>query len=168
MSLSLQSVQPAYIACEEGFVPSLASAREILSSAASSSGPVRPRAIVLTTPNNPTGAIYAPESLLEWYALAREFSVALVLDETYRDFNPSPHGLFADKEWRETVVSLGSFSSAYLEGGVGLGGSGACRRERERAVSLRAVPATENGETISADDQPPHPMAPPHSTPSTI
>ncbi len=57
----------------------------------------RTRAIVLCTPNNPTGAIYPPEVIAAFYDLARERGLALILDETYKDFRPDPapaHGLF--------------------------------------------------------------------------
>lgn len=119
MSLSLQAVEPRYIPCdpENGFVPSLAAARATLEAGPTTNEQgrkVEMRGIVLVTPNNPTGAIYTPESLREWYALAREFDVPLILDETYRDFTPGvPHDLFTLPEWRETLVTLGSFSSEF-------------------------------------------------------
>lgn len=116
MSLSLQSVTPSYIPCDpKNFLPSLPAAKAILEA-----GPqqvdgreVFPRAIVLVTPNNPTGARYTPEALKEWYDLARKHDIPLVLDETYRDFTGTkpPHGLFADPNWRETLITMGSFSS---------------------------------------------------------
>jgi len=48
--------------------------------------------------------------------LAREAGIALVLDETYRDFHSAdgpPHGLFADPGWADTLIHLYSFSKAY-------------------------------------------------------
>ncbi len=115
MSLSLQSVTPAYLPCDpaHNFAPSLDAARAILSAPA---GKVKPRAIVLVTPNNPTGSTYTPERLAEWLALAREHNIPLVLDETYRDFasTGAPHDLFKDADWRESLITLGSFSSQLL------------------------------------------------------
>jgi len=76
----------------------------------------RTRAIVLVTPNNPTGAVYPPEAIRRFYELARSNGLALVLDETYKDFLPkdgAPHDLFRDPEWAETVVHLYSFSKVY-------------------------------------------------------
>lgn len=78
--------------------------------------------IVLVTPSNPSGAVYSHEDLAGWYALAKEYKIALVLDETYRDFvDPEengqrmgvPHRLFEEKDWRDTLISIGSFSSEY-------------------------------------------------------
>ena len=76
----------------------------------------RTRAIALVTPNNPTGAEYPPETLAGFAALARRHGIALILDETYRDFHSrdgAPHDLFADPDWAETVIQLYSFSKAY-------------------------------------------------------
>ncbi len=118
MSLSLQSLKPVYIPGDPShhFAPSLAAAREYLSDRKGEN----PRMISLVSPNNPTGAVYSPEELKEWYDLAKEFKVALVVDETYRDFvgGPDggvgrPHRLFEEEDWRGTLVSLGSFSSGY-------------------------------------------------------
>lgn len=75
----------------------------------------RTRAIALVTPNNPTGREYPPEVLAEFLALCRGKGIALIVDETYRDFHSAggaPHGLFAD-DWRGTLIQLYSFSKAY-------------------------------------------------------
>jgi aspartate/methionine/tyrosine aminotransferase len=51
----------------------------------------RTRAIVLVSPNNPGGAEYPAETLRAFFDLARARDLALIVDETYRDFD-SPHG----------------------------------------------------------------------------
>lgn len=76
----------------------------------------RTRAIVLVSPNNPGGAEYPAELVTQFYALAKAHRIALVIDETYRDFDSRtgvPHYLFQQSDWRETVVQLYSFSKAY-------------------------------------------------------
>lgn len=76
----------------------------------------RTRAIVLVSPNNPTGAEYPAETLRAFLELARAHKIALVVDETYRDFDARegrPHDLFADPDWFDTLVHLYSFSKAY-------------------------------------------------------
>lgn len=76
----------------------------------------RCRAIVLVTPNNPTGAEYPPETLAAFRDLARERGIALIVDETYRDFcaRPgAPHGLFADPDWHDTLIHIYSFSKSF-------------------------------------------------------
>ncbi len=76
----------------------------------------RTRAIVLVSPNNPAGVEYPPALLRALYDLAKSRGIALVVDETYRDFHASdgaPHDLFTDPDWRETLIHLYSFSKAY-------------------------------------------------------
>lgn len=84
----------------------------------------RTRAIVLVSPNNPTGAVYPPETIEAVFEIAREAGCALVLDETYRDFlaaDVRPHGLFARPDWRDTLVHLYSFSKVYSLTGYRVG-----------------------------------------------
>ncbi|MFV0474627.1 MAG: aminotransferase [Pikeienuella sp.] len=76
----------------------------------------RTRAIALVSPNNPTGVEYPPSLLGAFFDLAAETGLALVLDETYRDYlgrEGAPHGLFARAGWGETLIHLYSFSKAY-------------------------------------------------------
>jgi aspartate/methionine/tyrosine aminotransferase len=76
----------------------------------------RTRAVVLVSPNNPAGVEYPPETLAAFLALARERGIALLLDETYRDFHSAPdpvHDLYRDPDWADTLIGLYSFSKAY-------------------------------------------------------
>ena len=83
------------------------------------------RAVVLISPNNPTGAVYPPEIVRAIFQVCRERGVALVLDETYRDFlsdaGAKPHGLFDEPDWRDTLVELYSFSKSFCIPGHRLG-----------------------------------------------
>ncbi|MEP2920282.1 MAG: aminotransferase [Sulfitobacter sp.] len=76
----------------------------------------RTRAIVLITPNNPTGAEYPDSLVTAFYDLARAHGIKLLVDETYRDFHSrsdAPHSLFSLPDWDETLIHLYSFSKAY-------------------------------------------------------
>lgn len=76
----------------------------------------RTRAIVLVSPNNPSGAEYPAATIAAFRDLARKHRIALILDETYRDFHSSPdapHDLFADPDWDEVLIHLYSFSKSY-------------------------------------------------------
>ncbi|NUH64477.1 aminotransferase [Sulfitobacter sp. S0837] len=76
----------------------------------------RTRAITLITPNNPTGVEYPAALVQEFFDLARRHGIALILDETYRDFHSRPgppHALFSDPDWDDTLIHLYSFSKAY-------------------------------------------------------
>ncbi|PVA08329.1 aminotransferase [Thalassorhabdomicrobium marinisediminis] len=76
----------------------------------------RTRAIVLVTPNNPGGVEYPAETVRAFFELARARGLALIIDETYRDFHSrdgAPHDLFRDPDWDQTLIQLYSFSKAY-------------------------------------------------------
>ncbi|BGP22076.1 aspartate aminotransferase [Rhodotorula toruloides] len=82
----------------------------------------RTKAVILVTPNNPTGAIYPPGLLKQFAELAAEKKIALVMDETYRDFlEGRPHNLFAESSWRRYLIHLFSFSKSYAIPGHRLG-----------------------------------------------
>lgn len=76
----------------------------------------RTRAIVLVTPNNPCGVEYPSDVMDAFYELAKAHKIALIVDETYRDFHSetgAPHGLFQKPNWEDTLIQLYSFSKAY-------------------------------------------------------
>ena len=98
----------------------------------------RTRAVVLVTPNNPGGAEYPGGLVRAFFELCRGRGIALVLDETYRDFDAregAPHDLFAEPDWDRTLLHLYSFSKAYRLTGHRVGAllaSPARLREAER------------------------------------
>lgn len=76
----------------------------------------RTRAIALVTPNNPAGVEYPADLVHAFFDLCKDRGIALILDETYRDFDArsgAPHDLFAQPDWAETLIHLYSFSKAY-------------------------------------------------------
>lgn len=109
MALDMLGIEAVPLPCraENGFVPDADDARRLLSE--------RVRAIVLVTPNNPTGAVYPPETIAEFASLCSERGIALILDETYRDFisTEAPHVAFRERDWAETIFQLYSFSKSY-------------------------------------------------------
>ncbi|MDH3231035.1 MAG: aminotransferase [Alphaproteobacteria bacterium] len=118
MWLDMQGLRAVYLPCEEGrgAIPDPAAAARLIGD--------RTRAIVLVTPNNPTGAIYPPETMAAFFDLARARGIALIVDETYKDFRPNTgpaHGLFANTGWQDTLVQLYSFSKAYSLTGYRVG-----------------------------------------------
>jgi len=104
MVLSQLSISLLPLPCSPPFfLPSPSIARSLITP--------RTKAIVLVSPNNPTGAIYPKELLKEFAELAKKKGIALVLDETYREFAEGrPHDLFEDQEWRDCLIHLFSFS----------------------------------------------------------
>jgi len=108
MWLDMSGVESVLIPCDDAMLPDLEAARAAMAP--------NVRAILLITPNNPTGVAY-PDGLMEgFYDLAREAGAALIVDETYRDFHPGdgpPHHLFEREDWRRHLVHLYSFSKVF-------------------------------------------------------
>ncbi len=107
MWLDITGVEARPLPCDGALVPILAEAEARMQGV---------KAIVLITPNNPTGAEY-PAGVVEAFAeLAARHGAMLVIDETYRDFDSregAPHSLFQNPDWRDHLVHLYSFSKAY-------------------------------------------------------
>jgi len=119
MTLDMLGIETRMLPTREaaGFVPDPGEAAGLIDD--------RTRALVLVTPNNPTGAVYPPEILERFHDLAAGRRLALILDETYRDFLPlsqtRAHELFSRPEWDETLIHLYSFSKAYSLTGYRVG-----------------------------------------------
>lgn len=119
MSLDMLGIEARPLPCrpEAGFVPRVEDAEALVDA--------KVKAIVLVTPNNPTGAVY-PAHVIEAFAeMCSRREIYLVIDETYRDFLPSgvnrAHGLFTTDRWRESVIQLYSFSKSYAIPGHRMG-----------------------------------------------
>lgn len=108
----------------------------------------RTRAIVLCTPNNPTGAIYPPEVIKALFDLARSRNIALVIDETYKDFRDGDapaHPIFAQNGWEDAFIHLYSFSKAFAMTGYRVGAITASTRvlaEIEKIMDCMAICTT--------------------------
>lgn len=108
MWLQMQQIAPLPLPCGQDLLPDPELAVRLITP--------RTRAIVLVTPNNPTGVEYSPDLICAFRDLARHHGMALILDETYRDFHsiPSaPHPVFSDPDWDDVLIHLYSFSKAY-------------------------------------------------------
>jgi aspartate/methionine/tyrosine aminotransferase len=108
MWLDMSGIEAIPIPCDGAMLPDLEAARTAMTPAV--------KAIVLISPNNPTGAEYPAELLDAFYALARENGACLIVDETYRDFHSAdgaPHRLFSHEDWREVFIHLYSFSKVF-------------------------------------------------------
>lgn len=108
MWLDMTGVVTVPLPTGAGLIPDAADAASRITS--------RTRAIALVSPNNPGGAEYPAEVIAAFRDLCRAHGIALILDETYRDFDSRtgrPHDLFADPDWQDTLIHLYSFSKAY-------------------------------------------------------
>lgn len=108
MWLDMQGVTTVPLPAGAGLIPQAEAAAALITD--------RTRAIVLVSPNNPGGVEYPAETLAAFRDLARARGIALIVDETYRDFDSRegrPHDLFTDLDWDDTLIHLYSFSKAY-------------------------------------------------------
>jgi len=108
MWLDMASVTTVPLETDATLIPSAEAAAGLITG--------RTRAIVLVSPNNPGGVEYPAETLAAFRDLCRAHGLALIVDETYRDFDSrtgAPHDLFADPGWADTLIQLYSFSKAY-------------------------------------------------------
>ncbi|KAG6833441.1 hypothetical protein H0H87_006807 [Tephrocybe sp. NHM501043] len=116
MDFTLIGIKPVPLPAlpEDGFTPSVERCRSLITS--------KTKAIALVTPNNPTGATYSPALIASFLDLAVEHNIALIVDETYRDFivTGKPHSLFSG-DWRRNFIHLFSFSKSYCLPGHRLG-----------------------------------------------
>ena len=108
MWLDMASVTTVPLETDATLIPSADAAAALISD--------RTRAIVLVSPNNPGGVEYPADTLTAFRDLCRTKGLALIVDETYRDFDSrtgAPHELFQDPDWADTLIHLYSFSKAY-------------------------------------------------------
>jgi len=141
MWLDMAGIEAVLIPCDAAMLPDLEAARAALT--ADSCRAVK--AILMITPNNPTGAEYPAALLDAFYGLAREHGACLIIDETYRDFHSAdgaPHDLFSHDDWREGFIHLYSFSKVFHLTGhrVGAMVTGAARlAEAEKFLDTVAI-----------------------------
>ncbi|MFD2238424.1 aminotransferase [Aureimonas populi] len=119
MTLRMLGIEPVALPTNaaRGFVPDPAEAEALVDETT--------RALVLVSPNNPTGAVYPPAAIEALHDMCRQRGLFLILDETYRDFLPAeagpPHALFGRPDWRDGLIALYSFSKSYAIPGHRLG-----------------------------------------------
>ena len=73
-------------------------------------------ALLINSPNNPTGAVYPPDLIEALGDLCRRHDLWLISDEAYRDFNftgAEPFSPFDIPRLRERLITVRSFSKTY-------------------------------------------------------
>ncbi len=108
MWLQMAGVKTVPLETDSNMMPILEKAEALITN--------RTRAIVLVSPNNPSGSIYSNELLQKFYNLCSSNNIRLILDETYKDFHPNvsqPHKLLENISWNQTLTILYSFSKTY-------------------------------------------------------
>jgi aspartate/methionine/tyrosine aminotransferase len=116
MAVQLAGCKPVIVETDRNYQPLVERIREKITK--------RVRAVVLVSPNNPTGAVYSRNVISEIGALCAENDLCLITDETYEHFvyddTEFVGALAFDKEIEHTI-SLFSFSKSYGMPGYRIG-----------------------------------------------
>lgn len=131
MWLEAEGIVPRFLEPGPGFVPSPSDAEAMIND--------RTRAIVLVTPGNPTGVTIPPHVIDAFADLARRRQIALVIDETYRNFRETsapPHQAMSEDGWADTTIGLHSFSKDLAIPGYRVGAIVAGEAFLEQAAKL--------------------------------
>lgn len=116
-SISLAGGTPVHYKCEEenNWFPSIDDIASKISA--------KTKAIVLINPNNPTGAVYSKEILLEIVGLARKHNLIIFSDEIYDKllYDDAKHIPIASLADDVFMVTMGGLSKNYLIAGFRAG-----------------------------------------------
>lgn len=107
-------------------------------------------AIVLVTPNNPTGYVTPPGDIDRLLAITRAHDAHLILDETYCDFVPSAS--LREVEIDPNLIRVYSFSKAYAIAGHRVGslvGPEALIQQAEKVIDCWAICAPRLGQQLA-------------------
>ncbi|MGI9388249.1 MAG: aminotransferase, partial [Methyloligellaceae bacterium] len=152
-SLRMLGLEPRFVECHasDRFAPNPAAVAEQIDRE-------NIRVVALISPNNPTGAIYSPDTLCRIQNACRENGTWLVIDETYADFigeTPSPrHDLLTTSGWENNTVLLYSFSKVYCMPGLRVGaitGSTDVIAQTTKVMDNLQICAPRHAQTMLAD-----------------
>lgn len=105
------------------FLPTEVSGFQIDAGALASVLTPRTKAIVLTSPNNPTGCVYNRETLGAVHALLKDRPVFVICDDVYRTltYTEDYHSFAEYTDMRDRIVVIQSFSKPYAMTGWRVG-----------------------------------------------
>ncbi|MAK10129.1 MAG: hypothetical protein CML36_06595 [Rhodobacteraceae bacterium] len=105
MWLTIQGINIIPIPCDMNMLPDIGIAKKLIDK--------KTKAIVVVTPNNPTGIEY-PSDLIESFSnLARDNNIKLIIDETYKNFGNKQSNILYKGKWNDHLIQLYSFSKVY-------------------------------------------------------
>lgn len=94
----------------------------------------RTKALVLTSPNNPTGCICSRETLEAVHSLLKDRPIFVLCDDVYRElaYTEDYHSFAEYRDMRDRIIVINSFSKPWAMTGWRVGWCMADRRVRER------------------------------------
>ncbi|MBP7887034.1 MAG: pyridoxal phosphate-dependent aminotransferase, partial [Candidatus Marinimicrobia bacterium] len=101
----------------------------------------QPKALILNSPNNPTGAVYSPTELAAIGAVCLKHNLAVISDEIYEKlvYGSARHYSIVQvlPEIRSTTVVINGFSKAYAMTGWRVGYAAGPREVIKRATAIQ-------------------------------
>ncbi len=105
MWLTIQGINIKPIPCDASMLPDFEKAKKLIDR--------KTKAIVLVTPNNPTGVEYPTNLVQKFSSLAKDSNIKLIIDETYKNFGNKQSNIIYKGEWSNHLIQLYSFSKVY-------------------------------------------------------
>ena len=105
MWLTIQGINIIPIPCDANMFPDFEKAKELIDK--------KTKAIVMVTPNNPTGVEYPTNLIKKFSALAKDNKIKLIIDETYKNFGNKQSNIIYKGKWSDHLIQLYSFSKVY-------------------------------------------------------
>ena len=105
MWLAIQGINIIPIPCDINMRPDIETAKKLIDK--------KTKAIVMVTPNNPTGVEYPSNLVRNISNLARDNNLKLIIDETYKNFGNKQSNILYEGKWDKHIIQLYSFSKVY-------------------------------------------------------
>jgi len=105
MWLTIQGINIVPLPCDANMFPDFEKAKELINK--------KTKAIVMVTPNNPTGVEYPTNLIKKFSTLAKGNKIKLIIDETYKNFGNKQSNIIYEGKWSDHLIQLYSFSKVY-------------------------------------------------------
>ena len=105
MWLAIQGINIIPIPCDINMLPDIETTKKLIDK--------KTKAIVMVTPNNPTGVEYPSKLVGNISNLARDNNLKLIMDETYKNFGKKQSNILYKGKWDDHIIQLYSFSKVY-------------------------------------------------------
>ncbi len=104
----------------------------------------RTKAVVLTSPNNPTGCIYTKETLDAVHGVLKDLPIFVICDDVYRTlvYTDAYHSFAEYQDMRERIIVVQSFSKPYAMTGWRVGYVLADRAVKDRLEVMHQYAVT--------------------------
>ena len=118
VNATLADAKPVFVELksEEGFIPDPSAIEKALTS--------KTKALIVLSPNNPTGAVYPEETLQRIVEMAKERELMVISDEVYESmlYDGLQHkSLISFPDAKDHVIQVNSFSKTYAMTGLRVG-----------------------------------------------